>query len=222
MLETERGVLREVMATARKAVGEMNRQNEILKKRVAELEASQGSSVGATVGHDEIFQKDLEIQRLQIKVHEQELELRKAKANLITQPRGMTLTGALVDSVPCTITTKWTTDNIPNFDHAEGTVDACRSIGCTTFKFDNNVTPSIPSMAEKVSVLFEIADSARPVAKKQTLTNRSPPRSRHRTIDVSPRSPRGRTNPRYRDIQMPKNRSSYAENLNLSPRERGL
>merc|ERR1711988_69039 len=277
VLETERGVLREVMATARKAVGEMNRQNEILKKRVAELEASQGSSVGATVGHDEIFQKDLEIQRLQIKVHEQELELRKAKrgegagpgpedysgagllvtriqrecglrmlnsmlkgvrrrraavgfsvwcvvtkANLITQPRGMTLTGALVDSVPCTITTKWTTDNIPNFDHAEGTVDACRSIGCTTFKFDNNVTPSIPSMAEKVSVLFEIADSARPVAKKQTLTNRSPPRSRHRTIDVSPRSPRGRTNPRYRDIQMPKNRSSYAENLNLSPRERGL
>merc|ERR1711998_753680 len=73
VLETERGVLREVMATARKAVGEMNRQNEILKKRVAELEASQGS-VGATMGHDEIFQKDLEIQRLQIKAHEQELE----------------------------------------------------------------------------------------------------------------------------------------------------
>ena len=30
VLETERGVLREVMATARKAVGEMNRQNEVL------------------------------------------------------------------------------------------------------------------------------------------------------------------------------------------------
>merc|ERR1711988_740598 len=79
VLEPERGVLREVMATARKAVGEMNRQNEILKKRVAELEASQGSSTTVTVNHDDVFQKDLEIQRLQIKVHEQELELRKAK-----------------------------------------------------------------------------------------------------------------------------------------------
>merc|ERR1712072_265454 len=81
VLETERGVLREVMATARKAVGEMNRQNEILKKRVTELESTQGSgpTVRATANHDEVFQKDLEIQRLQIKVHEQELEIRKLK-----------------------------------------------------------------------------------------------------------------------------------------------
>ena len=31
---------------------------------------AQGSSVSVTVNHDEIFQKDLEIQRLQIKVRQ--------------------------------------------------------------------------------------------------------------------------------------------------------
>ena len=70
---------------------------------------------------------------------------------LVSQPRGMTASGHLIDSVPCTVTTKWTsTDNSPNFDHAEygiiplgahltntlcgrGTVDAHRSPGLTTF-----------------------------------------------------------------------------------------
>merc|ERR1712010_407983 len=54
----------------------MNRQNENLKQRVAELEAASGSGGGMA---DAIFNKDLEIQRLQIKLHESELELRKAK-----------------------------------------------------------------------------------------------------------------------------------------------
>jgi len=275
VLETERGVLREVMATARKAVGEMNRQNEILKKRVAELEASGGSSGGAG-NADAIFNKDLEIQRLQIKLHESELELRKAKrgadhgssqehdysgagilvtriqrecglrmlnsmlkssrrrrfacgfavwsvvtkGKLLSKPRGMTASGHLVDAVPCTITTKWTTaDNCPNFDHAEGTVDAHRAIGSTTFNM-SSATPAIPAMATKVSVLFEIADAAKQVAKVAVLSNKSPPRSRHRAVEASPRSPRGKINPRQRDIVLPKSRHSYSDHLNYSPRER--
>jgi len=274
VLETERGVLREVMATARKAVGEMNRQNEILKKRVAELEANQGSSVSVTVNHDEIFQKDLEIQRLQIKVHEMELELRKAKrggeggpaaedysgagilvtriqrecglrmlnsqlkstnrrrcsvgfaiwcvvtkGQLMSQPRGMSSGGgALIDMVPCSITTKWSMNGHPNFDHAEGHVDAHRTVGLTTFKISSS-TPPLPSMAQQVSVLFEIAEAAKPVAKKQMLKNKSPPRSRHRQVDVSPRSPRGRTNPQHRKIEMPRSRHEYSTDVAYSPRE---
>jgi len=272
VLETERGVLREVMATARKAVAEMHRQNEILKKRVAELETHQGSSVSVTVNHDEIFQKDLEIQRLQLKVHEMELDLRKAKrgdggpasddfsgagilvtriqrecglrmlnttlkatnrrrasvgfaiwcvvtkGSLLSMPRGLSPNGALVDSVPCSITTKWSVEGHSNFDHAEGTVDAHRSIGVTQFKM-TGATPQLPSMAEKVSVLFEITEAAKPVAKKQMLTNKSPPRSRHRTMDASPRSPRGRTNPKYREIEMPRARHEYSERHAFSPRE---
>lgn len=270
VLETERGVLREVMATARKAVGEMNRQNENLKQRVAELEAASGSGGGMA---DAIFNKDLEIQRLQIKLHETELELRKSKrgsaapaqedysgagllvtriqrecglrmlnsmlksgrrrrlavglfvwrvvtlGKLVSQPRGMTAVGQLVDSVPCTVTTKWTsTDNMPNFDHAEGTVDAVRTIGATTFKL-TSATPSIPAMATKVSVLFEIADRQAQVAKVAVLSNKSPPRSRHRQAEASPRSPRGKINPRQREIVLPKSRRDYSDHLNYSPRE---
>jgi len=272
VLETERGVLREVMATARKAVGEMNRQNEILKKRVAELEANQGSSVSVTVNHDEIFQKDLEIQRLQIKVHEMELELRKAKrggegpaaedysgagilvtriqrecglrmlnsqlkstnrrrcavgfaiwrvvtkGQLMSCPRGMSGAGALVDTIPCEITTKWSVNGHPNFDHGSGTVDAHRTVGLTSFKI-NSSTCEVPSMAEKVSVLFEIAEAAKPVAKKQMLKNKSPPRSRHRQVEAAPRSPRGRSNPTYRKIEMPRARHEYSTEQAYSPRE---
>ena len=36
---------------------------------------AQGSSVSVTVNHDEIFQKDLEIQRLQIKVRNHSLSV---------------------------------------------------------------------------------------------------------------------------------------------------
>jgi hypothetical protein len=273
VLETERGVLREVMATARKAVGEMNRQNEILKKRVAELEANQGSSVSVTVNHDEIFQKDLEIQRLQIKVHEMELELRKAKrggdgpaaedysgagilvtriqrecglrmlnsqlkstnrkraavgfgiwcvvtkGQLMSCPRGNSSGGSLIETIPCEVTTKWSVNGHPNFDHGSGTVDAHRTVGLTSFKISSS-TCEVPSMAEKVSVLFEIAEAAKPVARKQMMTNKSPPRSRHRQVDVNqPRSPRGRTNPNYRKIEMPRARHEYSTEQAYSPRE---
>eukprot|EP00658_Telonema_sp_P-2_P031542 TRINITY_DN23580_c0_g1_i1.p1 TRINITY_DN23580_c0_g1~~TRINITY_DN23580_c0_g1_i1.p1 ORF type:complete len:313 (-),score=73.24 TRINITY_DN23580_c0_g1_i1:473-1411(-) len=275
VLETERGVLREVMATARKAVSEMNRQNESLKARIAELEAQlangHSSSHTSSSHNDALFEKDIEIQRLQTKIHEYELDLRKyrrgvsedndysgaavlvtriqrecglrllntllkqarrrrisigfniwtvvSKGKLLSQPRGLGPDGSLVDSVPCTITTKWTTsDNSPNFDHSEGSVDACRSMGSTTFKINAN-TPIIPSLATKVSVLFEIAESAKKVAKSMTLTNRSPPRSRHRVSDASPRSPRGKMQPKQRDIVLPKPRHEYSDHLNFSPRE---
>jgi hypothetical protein len=141
------------------------------------------------------------------------------KGKLMSQPRGMSPAGVLVDQVPCSITTKWTVQGNPNFDHAEGMVDAHRTVGLTTFQV-NSFTPQIPSMAEKVSVLVEISEAAKPVAKKQMLVNKSPPRSRHRQMDSSPRSPRGRSGPRYREIEMPRGKTDYSDRHAYSPREK--